>query len=74
MSTTEILAELPNLNLEDRWAIWQKLSELETEEEITPSPEMAAAIETGLRSAENQPCYTVEEVRRKIRQWPQRSS
>jgi predicted transcriptional regulator len=73
MSTREILAELPKLNLEDRWAIWQRLSELETEEEITPSPELAAAIEAGLRSAENARLYTVDEVREKIRQWPQRS-
>ena len=74
MSTSEILAELPKLNLEDRWAIWQRLAELETEQEITPSPEMAAAIEAGLSSAENEPCYSVEEVREKLRQWPRPSS
>jgi len=45
----------------------QRLSELETKEEIEPSPEMAAAIEAGLRSAETEPCYTVEEVRDKAR-------
>ena len=56
MSTTEILEELPKLKLADRWAILQRLSELETKEEIDPSPEMAAAIEAGLRSAENEPC------------------
>ena len=67
MSTTEILEELPKLKFADRWAILQRLSELETKEEITPSPEMAAAIEAGLRSAENEPCYTVEEVRDKAR-------
>ena len=74
MSTTEILNELPKLKLADRWAILQRLSELETKEEIDPSPEMAAAIEAGLRSAENEPCYTVEEVRDKARQWARRSS
>jgi hypothetical protein len=67
MSTTEILEELPKLKLADRWAILQRLSELETKEEIDPSPEMAAAIEAGLRSAENEPCYTVHEVRDLIR-------
>jgi hypothetical protein len=66
MSTTEILDELPKLKLADRWAILQRLSELETKEEIDPSPEMAAAIQAGLRSAENEPCYTVEEARDKI--------
>jgi hypothetical protein len=73
MSTTEILEELPKLKLADRWAILQRLSELETKEEITPSPEMAAAIEAGLRSAENEPCYTVQEVRDRARQWVRRS-
>ena len=74
MSMTEILEELPKLNLEDRWALLQRLSELETKEEISPSPEMGAAIEEGLRSAENEPCYTVEEIRDKATQWAQRSS
>lgn len=74
MSTTEILDELPKLKLADRWAILQRLSELETKEEIEPSPEMAAVIEAGLRSANNEPCYTVEEIRNKARQWAQRSS
>ncbi len=67
MSTSEILNELPKLKAADRWAILQRLSELETKEEIDPSTEMAAAIETGLRSAENERCYTVDEVRAKIR-------
>ena len=74
MSTTEILEELPKLKFADRWAILQRLSELETEEEIVPSPEMTAAIETGLRSAATDPCYTVEEVRAKAKQWARRSS
>ena len=74
MSTTEILEELPKLKLADRWAILQRLSELETKEEIQPSPEMTAAIELGLRSAESEPCYTVEEVRDKATQWARRSS
>jgi len=74
MSATEILEELPKLKPADRWAILQRLSELETKEEIDPSPEMAAAIERGLRSAESEPCYTVEEVRDKATQWARRSS
>jgi hypothetical protein len=74
MSMTEILEELPKLNLEDRWAILQRLSELESKEEITPGPELKAAIEEGLRSAENEPCYTVEEVRDRVSQWAQPSS
>ena len=74
MSTSEILDQLPKLPVSDRWAILQRLSELDTAEEIDPSPEMVAAIETGLRSAETEPLYTVEEVRDKARQWVRRSS
>jgi hypothetical protein len=74
MSTSEILEELPKLDLAGRWAILQRLSELETNEEITPSPELAAAIEAGLRSAESEPIYTVDEVREKAKQWARRSS
>jgi hypothetical protein len=74
MSTSEILDELPKLKFADRMAILQRLSELETTEEIDPSPDMAAAIEAGLRSAENKPCYTVEDARDKARKWARRSS
>jgi len=70
VSTTEILNELSQLKFADRLAILQRLSE----EEIEPSPELAAAIETGLQSAETGPCFTVEEVRDKARQWARRSS
>ena len=74
MSTSEILEELPKLKLADRWAILQRLSDLETKEEINPSPEMTSAIEAGLRSAGNEPCYTIEEARDKAKQWARRSS
>jgi hypothetical protein len=67
VSTTAILEELPKLTFADRLAILQRLSELETTEEIEPSPELSAAIEAGLRLAENEPCYTIEEVRDKAR-------
>jgi len=73
MSVTEILEELPKLNLEDRCAVWQRLSELESHEEFTPTPEMQAAIEEGIRSAETEPLYSVEEVREKIKQCAHRS-
>jgi hypothetical protein len=74
MSTSEILEELPKLKLADRWAILQWLSELETKEEIDPSPEMTSAIEAGLRSVETEPCYTIEEARDKAKQSARRSS
>jgi hypothetical protein len=74
MSTAQILEELPNLKAAERLAILQRLSELDIGDEIEPSPEMAAAIESGLRSAETEPNYTIEEVRAKARAWVRKSS
>ena len=73
MSITEILDELPKLKLGDRWAVWRRLSELEVDDEITPTPEMLAAIDEGLRSADTEPRYTVDEIHQKIEQCARRS-
>ena len=74
MSTADILEELPKLKPSDRWAVLKRLSELDTKEEIIPSPEMAAAIEKGLHSAKNEPTFSVEEIRAKARKWARKSS
>jgi hypothetical protein len=74
MSTTEILNELPKLKFAERWATLQRLSELETKEEIDPSQEMVRAIEVGIHSAEKEPLFTVEEIRDKAKKWARRSS
>ena len=73
MSVAEILEELPKLKLGDRWAVWQRLSELENDDEITPTPEMLVVIDEGLHSAETEPLYTVDEIHKKIEQWARRS-
>ena len=73
MSVSEIIEELPKLKLGDRWAVWQRLSELESDDEITPTPEMLAAIDEGLHSADTEPLYTVDEIQKKIGQWAHRS-
>lgn len=73
MSVTEILEELPKLKLGDRWAVWQRLSELENNDEIAPTPEMLAAIDEGLHSPETEPLFTVDAIHKKIEQWAHRS-
>ena len=68
MSAAEILASLPNLDLEDRWAIGERLAELGVKEEIVPDQEMADAIEVGLRSAETEPTFTIAEALDNVKQ------
>ena len=68
MSITEILEELPKLNTEDLCLLRKRLSKLENQEEFIPTPEMLAAIDEGIRSAETEPHYTIEEVRKMIDQ------
>lgn len=73
MSTTEILEELPRLAREEREKIWERLEEIELEE-MEATPEVLAAIEEGIRSAETEPGWTVEQVRGKIASWVTKSS
>ena len=73
MSTAEILDQLPKLKAADRLAILQRLSELDLGDEIEPSPEMAAAIRSGLRSAETEPTYSIAEVRAMVKSWVRKS-
>jgi len=68
MSITEILEELPKLNFEDRCTLWQRLSEMESHEEFIPTPEMLVAIDEGIRSADTEQHYTIEEVRQMLDQ------
>jgi hypothetical protein len=74
MSTAEILQQLPKLKATDRLAILQKLSELDLGDEIEPSPEMAAAVRSGLRSAETEPVYSIKEIRAKAKACVRKSS
>jgi hypothetical protein len=73
MSTTEILEELPRLAREEREKIWERLEEIELEE-MEATPEVLAAIEEGIRSAETEPGWTVEQVRGKVASWVTKSS
>ena len=73
MSTIEILEELPRLAREEREKIWERLEEIELEE-MEATPEVLAAIEEGIRSAETEPGWTVAQVRGKIASWVTKSS
>ena len=73
MSTTEILAELPRLDREDREKVWQRLEEIELKE-IEESPEALAAIDAGRRSIREGKTTTIEEARQLIAQWTSKSS
>jgi hypothetical protein len=73
MTADDILEALPKLKPSERWAILKRLSELETQEEVEPSREMAAAIGAGQRSAETEPIVSVEEIRAKAKKWARAS-
>ena len=68
MSVTEILEELPRLKSEDRHTLFVRLNELEAAE-IEETPAMLAAIDEGIRSADNERGYSVEAVRAELSSW-----
>jgi hypothetical protein len=68
MSITEILEELPKLSVEELDVVRRKLDELHgsVDEE---TPELLAAIDEGIRSADEEPLIPIEEVMREVRSW-----
>jgi len=66
MSLTEIIHKLPKLSAEEKYTLRERLSETDNQEEFIPTPEMLAAIDEGIRSAETEPLLSVEEVREKV--------
>jgi predicted transcriptional regulator len=68
MSITEILEELPKLSGEELDVVRRKLDELHgsVDEE---TPELLAAIDEGIRSADEEPLIPIEEVMREVRSW-----
>jgi hypothetical protein len=73
MSVTEILQELPRLSPEDQALVREELDALQAGH-LEETPEMLAAIDEGIRSAETEPGHTVEAVRAEISLWLTRSS
>jgi predicted transcriptional regulator len=72
MSVNDILEELPKLSPEDRHRLRQELEERYLQD-FEETPEMLAAIDEGLRSAEQEPLIPIEQVIEKIRSWNTKS-
>jgi hypothetical protein len=73
MSVLEILQELPKLSTNDQELIRERLDALQVES-FEETPEILAAIDAGIRSAETEPSWTVEQVRGEIASWLTKSS
>jgi len=73
MSVLEILQELPKLSANDQELIRERLEALQIES-LEEAPEILAAIDAGIRSAETEPSWTVEQVRGEIASWLTKSS
>jgi hypothetical protein len=68
MSVTEIIQKIHELSPEDRETVRRELDGAERwADDMTP--EMIAAVEEGLRSAREEPTYTIEELRVEMRTW-----
>lgn len=65
MSIAKILEELPKLGNEERHTLLDRLNELEAET-IEETPELLAAIDEGIRSAEEEGCIPLEKVRQEF--------
>lgn len=74
MSTTEILNELPKLSPAELQRVHLRIIELEDQQEIEPSPELALAIEAGLRSLNEEPAVEIADARQKVARWAGRSA
>jgi predicted transcriptional regulator len=69
MSAAEILSELPRLTTLELQRIHERILELEDAQEVEETPELLAAVDEGLRSAETEPVYSIDEVRAKVKEW-----
>ena len=72
MSVTEILEELPKLNMEERHLLIDRLAELEIDQ-IEETPEMLQAVAEGIRSIEEHGGILGQTVRARFEaKWPAR--
>jgi predicted transcriptional regulator len=76
MSFTELVEELRKLSPEELEAVQRTLDEVRQgpSSEIEETPELLAAIDEGVRSAEQEPLIPIEEVIAEIKTWNTRSS
>jgi len=68
VSVLEILQELPKLSTNNQELIRERLDALQVES-FEETSEILAAIDAGIRSAETEPSWTVEQVRGEIASW-----
>ena len=72
MSMSEILDELSRLNDGERRTILHRLAELDPGIALDETPDMHAAIDTGIRSMESGPGIPLAEARQRIAGWTTR--
>jgi predicted transcriptional regulator len=69
MSFTELLQELPKLSPDELDQLRNTLDGMRQGEDIEETPELLAAIDEGIRSAEDGPMTTLEELRQEMLTW-----
>jgi len=69
MSFTQLIEEIERLSPEERELLQSKLNALQQQDGIEESPELLAAIEEGIRSAEEGPMIPIEEMIEKVKTW-----
>jgi predicted transcriptional regulator len=69
MSFTQLIEEIEKLSPQERELVQMKLDALQHGNEIEESPELLAAIEEGIRSAEEGPLIPIEEMMEKVKTW-----
>jgi predicted transcriptional regulator len=73
MSFTELLEELDKLSPAELEAVHRKLDELQ-QSSVEETPELLAAIDEGIRSAEEGPLIPIEEVMKEVKSWNTKST
>ena len=74
MSVEQLLEEFGRLTEPEREAFLQGAGLVAQDLELEESPEFIAFVEEGIRSAEEEPTITLEELKRQMASWPTRSS
>jgi hypothetical protein len=69
MSTTEILAALPNLSSKDLQAVWREAGLLLEGQTMSASVQLLAGIYRGDASFAREAPITLDEARRTVRSW-----
>ena len=74
MSFTELLQELHKLSPEELEKLQYTLDEMRSGDGVQETPELLAAVDEGIRSAEEEPLIPLEDVIEEIKSWNIKSS